>query len=403
MKIARVIMLTAALASLCMPSEAQLWHYRASFGITEADFCDTLTIEWEKNQLYIPVTIRGKVCRFLFDTGASQTVVFKGTSLADGELMGHQRSYDAVGNVDTVPVVAMAPMKIGRVTLYGCNATVQQRTTMQQAFDGILGFDLINGGLSVKIDVASRRMIISDRQDAFRNEEGALRTRYRLNYHVPIIDVTPFGKRRCRALFDTGSRQFFSMNIDDYQRSADNDGDDMFNGLTIEGRSQGQHAIGMSGTEGHGDVLFMRLDNLRIADFAFSDVHTITTAGGTHVGAMLLNYGSVAFCPRKREMFFTPYDEQQPCAVGNKQTEIAFVATPDGRPQVGLVWPGGIPYSVGLRQGDIIEMIDQRSVRSLAQFISWPFIAGREYVFTVLSANGQRHDVRWVRMPKEQQ
>ena len=139
---------------------------------------------------------------------------------------------------------------------------------------------------------------------------------------------------------------------------------------------------------------------MRIGDYAFSAVHSLTTQGGSHIGAQLLRYGTVAFCPRKREMVFKPINWQQPCTVGNRQLEIAFVATTDGMPQVGLVWEGGTPFRQGLRQGDIIEQIDGRPVRSLSQFMRWPFIPDREYVFTLLSPDGQRRTVKWIRLPK---
>ena len=183
-------------------AQAPLWNYKASFTYSASNFCDTIPITWERDQVYVPVTIMGKTYRFMLDTGASQTVVFAGSTLAMGELVGVLNSHDAVGHVDRVSVVRLPPMQIGHVTLFGGKATVQQRSVIQQSFDGILGFDLVNGGLSMKIDVNRQQLIISDRPDAFRDEDGGIRLKYRLNYHVPSIDIIPFGRRRQRVLFD---------------------------------------------------------------------------------------------------------------------------------------------------------------------------------------------------------
>lgn len=372
---------------------AQLGRYRADFALSIHDFIDTVAIEWTRHQVAVPVDIDGHRYRFLLDTGAGQTVIFSRSRLSTS-LASTLIAHDATGRTDTVPVVTLPPLRIGHLTLSGCRALVQQATGMQQ-FDGILGFDLVNGGLTMKIDVSARRLILSDRSCLF-CREPAHRLRYQLNYHVPYVEVTPFGRYRERVLFDTGSRQFYVINkehFDDanYWRSQ--------GGYTVEGRSQGSHAIGHFGTETTGEVVFLQLDNLRLGHYSFSHVHTLTTQGGSHLGAMILDYGAISFCPRHRRMLFLPSTTEQPCRVDNPQLEIAFVASPDGRPQVGLVWEQGTPYSQGLRQGDIITEIDHRPVATLAQFATWGFERGREYVFTLLDPQGRRREVRWVRLP----
>jgi S1-C subfamily serine protease len=78
--------------------------------------------------------------------------------------------------------------------------------------------------------------------------------------------------------------------------------------------------------------------------------------------------------------------------------EIAFVPDDQGRPQVGIVWQQGEPYQRGFRQGDVVQMIDNRPVTSLAQFARWGFERGREYTFTVSATDGTRKEVKWVRL-----
>ena len=84
--------------------------------------------------------------------------------------------------------------------------------------------------------------------------------------------------------------------------------------------------------------------------------------------------------------------------MANRQLEIAFGADSQGRPQVSLLWEQGEPWQQGFREGDVIEQIDHQPVATLSQFIGWPFLRGREYIFTVCSADGQRRELRWVRL-----
>lgn len=384
------------IALLCMALHAQVGHYRADFALSDSNFADTIGIAWERGQVIVPVSIDGRPYRFLLDTGAGQAVVFASSALArrcrpSGSIIAH----DATGRTDTVPVVTLPPLTLGSITLSGCQATVQQSPGPQR-IDGLLGFDLVNGGLTMKIDVQARHLIVSDRQHLF-CDEPAEQLRYRLMFHVPHISVGIYGKHRERLLFDTGSRQFISINKQQYDLwhpSRRNEGE-----VCVEGLTTGRHAMGHYGTEPEGEVAFLELNNLRLRDFAFAGVHTVTTQGGSHIGARLLEYGSVSFCPQHRRMMFLPLSYEQPCRVDNAQMDIAFVPSADGRPQVGLVWEQGAPYRLGFRQGDIIEQIDHRPVTTFRQFVSWGYERGREYTFTLRDRQGARKEVSWVRLP----
>ena len=384
------------------PAGAQpLGRYRADFAVSKTDFADSIDIEWSGEQVYVPVVIDGQQYRFLLDTGAGQSVVFAGSPLANGPTRGGIIAHDATGRSDTVPLVELPPLTLGTLTLTGCQATVQR--VGATGLDGILGFDLVNGGLSMQIDVPHLRLVLTDRPVTPGPADISLR--YRLNYHVPYIDIVPFGRCRERVLFDTGSTQFFAMNIgrlDDVLESAEMSmKPNKMAGFIDEGRAWGSHVIGHYGAEHYGDVQFFCLEALQLGDYSFTDVHCCTTQGGSHLGAPLLRFGLVTFDARRHRLLFQPADGQQaPFRVGNCQLEIAFVADAEGRPQVGLVWPQGVSYRQGFRQGDIIEQIDQRPVRTLSQFVRWAFERGREYIFTVRSSDGQLRNIPWVRIPE---
>lgn len=393
--LAALMLTLTALLTLTTSVVAQVGRYRADFALSRHDFADTIDITWERGQVMVPVSMEGRTYRFLLDTGASQAVVFASSSLSQCQRAGSIVAHDATGRTDTVPVVALPPMTLGGTTLSGCRATVQQAAGPQRC-DGLLGFDLVNGGLTVKIDVPARRLIISDRPHFFCHELGQ-QLRYRLQYHVPHIDVGIYGRYREQMLFDTGSRQFIGVNKQrfDQWKPRPRDAAD----VNVEGLCTGRHAMGHYGTEPEGEVAFIEMNNLRLGSYAFAHVHTVTTQGGSHLGAYVLSYGTVSFCPLHRRMTFQPVTDEQPCMVDNPRMEIAFVPTADGKPQVGIIWQQGTPYKQGFRQGDIIEQIDHRPVMTFRQFVGWGFERGREYTFTLLDRNGYRREVRWVRQP----
>ena len=387
-----------------MEVHAQLGRYRADFHVSPANFADTITLEWLGGQVYVPLTIEGRSYRFLLDTGASQTVVFSESPLAKGPQAGKILSHDATGHTDIVSMVMLPPVQLGQTMLSGLRATVQPSSSR---LDGILGFDLVNGGLSIKIDVPNGQLVITDRKHHFalprRQGTATVQLKYHLNYHVPYIDIIPFGHTRQRVLFDTGSRQFFSINKHQFDEAVANERKRHIppekTDFIVEGTTMGHHAIGHHGTEPMGQVIFLQFDNLRLGRYAFSHVHSLTTQGGSHLGAQLLRHGAVTFIAGKRHFLFQPVSPQQPCPVDNRQIEIAFVADSLGRPQVGLVWEQGTPFRLGFRQGDIIEQIDHHPISTMAQFAAFSFVRGREYLFTICSPQGVRRNISWVRLP----
>ena len=388
-----LLLLTATDAS------AQQARYSSKLKLSASHFTDTIDIEWERNQVYVPVEINGKRYRFLFDTGAAQAVVYADTPIEGCTPAGWIRSHDAIGASDTVSMVILPALKLGNITMNGCQATIQQRPVRGRNIDGILGFNIINCGLTAKIDVRNRQLILTDNKKFYKQEKGQ-ETRYRLKFHVPYLIINPFGRYQESVLFDTGSRQLYVMNRQSFDACAEKAGTLIES--QVEGRSMGRHAIGHFGVEPLSEVIFLHLSDLRMCGSSFCDLHTLTSLGESHIGARLLEYGAVVFNPRKKRLRFQLYEPQTQIAVGNKPMDIAFVAE-NGMPCVGLVWEQSEAYKAGFRQGDIITKIDDSIVSNFTQFVTWPFIIGREYRFTVKTSSGLTHEIRWTRIKDSNQ
>lgn len=375
-------------------ASAQQARYSSKVKLSASYFTDTINIEWERNQVFVPVEMNGKRYRFLLDTGAAQAVVYADTPIEGCTPAGWIRSHDAIGASDTVSMVILPALTLGSITMNGCQATIQQRPVRGRNIDGILGFNIINSGLTAKIDTRNRQLILTDNKKFYKQEEGR-EMRYRLKFHVPYFNINPFGRYQESTLFDTGSRQLYVMNRQSFDACAEEAG--TLIDSQVEGRSIGRHAIGHFGVEPLSEVIFLHLSDLRICGCIFNDLHTLTTLGESHIGARLLEYGAVVFNPRKKRIRFQPYDQQNQITIGNKPLDIAFVAE-NGMPCVGLVWEQSEAFKAGFRQGDIITKIDDSIVSDFSQFVTWPFIIGREYRFTVKASSGLTREIRWTRI-----
>ena len=289
---------------------ATLWAggYNLRFKVSERNFADSIAIEDEGGRVFVTVTIGGAQRRFLLDTGAAQTVVYDDTELSHCPQVGTIRSTDALGAQAVVPMVALPPLRMGRLLFTGMQATVHQRPSQGQHIDGIVGFDIVCKGLSMKIDVAQRLLILTDRKKHFNAERAqTIEIPYQVLpfRHTPYVDVQPFQGYTEQVLFDTGSPYLYRMNKASFEQGLDSCLAQ--NPEQIEGTTTGSFLRGLHGQEASGQVTLLRLDRLQWGTFSFYELSTRTTQGLSHLGGPVLDYGSVVFLPHRKRLLFQPY------------------------------------------------------------------------------------------------
>ena len=377
----------------CLGAQAQMHRYSVNFNVSEKDFVDTIPIRFIDDQIYIEVEMaNGDKRLFNFDTGSSQGMVYYEGRIDTNDELGNIVSKDANGRKDTVKVIRIPEFKMGSITIGNYVATVINQPHGRRNYDAILGFDLLNKGLLCKIDVRNKRMILTDRKHFFK-QEGGYQIRYKLRWFVPHVWISPFIRHVDETLFDTGTRQFYSMNKQSFDKHAfkSHQVNDQ-----VEGRSRGHLSIGNYGAEEVDEVVFLKLDRLKWGEFAFNNVSSLTTQGGSRLGAAMLNYGSLIINPLKKRMLFQPYNDSDTCEVRNKQFDMAFVPV-DGRAAVGLIRDTCDEYEQGMRQGDIILRINDDDIPDFQSFAHYPFVEGETYTFILLDQKGFKKTVKSIR------
>ena len=384
--IERILLILLTFCSCFSTATAQQYTYNLDFELSAKDFCDTIPITYERGQVYIMVEAEGLQLRFKLDTGSSTGVVYTDTPLHGLKTLGTIMSHDANGRSSRVNVVQLPPLKLSpHLTLSRYAATVHSRRSGRSDHDGIIGFSLFSKGVAAKINTREGYMVLTDRRKQLRREPG-FGVRYKLMRHVPRIEVSPFQKTTVSATFDTGSPRLLALNAADYagclKRQPDIDEQE-------EGRCRGQMAIGNYGVEPEAEVVFLGLERLMWGEYRFCDVHCITTQGDSHIGAALLQWGTLTILPRDRRLVFSPYDEEsRETMVSNRQLDVAFVPRND-KPAVGLVLPNGEAWQQGFRPGDVIEEIDHQPVTNFVEFVRRGFLNGKYYTFTLRDRDGQ--------------
>lgn len=377
----------------CLGAQAQMHRYSVNFNVSEKNFVDTIPIRFIDDQIYIEVEMaNGDKRLFNFDTGSSQGMVYYEGRIDTNDELGNIVSKDANGRKDTVKVIRIPEFKMGCITIGSYVATVINQPHGRRNYDAILGFDLLNKGLLCKIDVRNKRMILTDRKHFFK-QEGGYEVRYKLRWFVPHVWISPFIRHVDETLFDTGTRQFYSMNKQSFDKHAfkSHQVNDQ-----VEGRSRGHLSIGNYGAEEVDEVVFLKLDRLKWGEFAFNNVSSLTTQGGSRLGAAMLNYGSLIINPLKKRMLFQPYNDSDTCEVRNKQFDMAFVPV-NGKAAVGLIRDTCDEYKQGMRQGDIILRINDDDIPDFQLFVHYPFVEGETYTFVLLDQKGFKKTVKSIR------
>ena len=415
----------------------QLHRYNPNFGLSAENFCDTISIDVEDDLILMPVRIDNKVYRFCLDTGSSQGMVYANSNIPNLVPLGNIISRDANNHVDTVQVIQLPPFTLptnsSQLTVSGYVASLMPRHSISDKYDAIIGFDIFNRGICAKIDKQRGLLILTDEKKLFRAEEKAGYTlRYKLKWFVPYLYVSPFVRHTDEALFDTGAPLFYTMSRESFDSHLASDLANLHKNLgagierQVEGRAEGHLTLGGFGLEKKDEVVFLHLDRLKWGDFAFTDLHTITTQGASKIGAKLLDFGTVIINPFRKHITFQPYpaaSDSLPTGatgvfraatdvaaapqrganpsfateggrggapsvrVGNKQFSVAFVPY-KGQAVVGLIWEGSPPYKAGMRQGDVILQIDQRPINSFADFQRFGFIKGERHRFRLRDQQG---------------
>lgn len=393
MKMRHILFLSIFAFLSAVASSAKEKVYHLGFEMSKTGFCDTIPIIVDEGQIYIDIELGGEKRRFNLDTGAAQGALFGNAAMKGARHLGYVASNDAAGNKDTVEVVALPTLTFSSgLKTEGYVATVYDKGSVKRKYDGVLGFDLFNSGISAKIDTRAGVMILSDRTDIFAKEKGH-RLKYRLKWFAPYVKVSPFIRHVDEALFDTGYRHLYTMNDESFRKHSYKSRQVM---EQVTDSAKGSFAIGNIGAEESAMVYFMQLDRLAWGEYRFTDVSAMTTRGSSKIGAALLNYGSIIIEPKRKSLTFQPYCDTDSTSVTNTLPSLAFVPV-NGKPAIGIVARGCDAYKAGARSGDIILSIDGKPMLTFADLLAYPFIYDRENIFLLQSANGQIKEVRMKR------
>ncbi|MBO4907144.1 MAG: retropepsin-like domain-containing protein [Bacteroidaceae bacterium] len=309
-----IIFITSILCLLALETDAQSETYNLKrFSFSQSDFADTIPLEWTASKAFVIVEVNGQRMRFMIDTGSSMSVIYEQAIASRGDQLrqslnttGVITMHDALGATTKVDVVEAASFKIGKTAVEHYPLTVMRRAVGTVRCDGILGFDIINRGLTVRLDTRARQLVLTDRPKLMAKEQKAGHTlRYTLHRYIPYIMLQPFDTMDEEMAFDTGCSFICLINADrlrNYEYIRPHEVSEQ-----VSERNQELVLVGSLSNDTTRETTLLHLQTLRWKKHEMNDIEAQTTMGRSRVGAAMMERGVVIIDGMRRRITLCPY------------------------------------------------------------------------------------------------
>ena len=333
---------------------------------SEHDFVDTIRVRIESGAVIVPVEIAGQERHLLFDTGAEH-----------GFWFGSQEEWMKPTDVDSAKwrdindktgaasVFKIPEMRMGNLGLsnYPVSVGGHLGDYICGRFDGLIGFDLVTKGLSVKLDTKDSLMIVTDRKGFFDEEaKGQPTVKYWLakpTYPLVYVEL-PFGSTYM--LFDTGavghgvdlSNQALAHWLKKEKKRATIDSATQLSDTTLNAN------IGLYGV--HADTLLERvvhLPTVQMGSLTVKDAYASSANMSMLIGSALLKHASLIIDSAKKRYVFLPHDGSGDITLNDKTSHsMRLVPTDSTGTLQAVVRKDSEAYRKGVRTGDLLIEAD---------------------------------------------
>jgi hypothetical protein len=326
--------------------------------ITEGPQVDAASISLElpverlATKLYVEVEIGGTPRRFVFDTG-SPSMISRALAAELGlAVVDRRQGRDSHGAVIESEIV-QAELTLGGVTFRKVPmfATDFSASSAAQCLvgDGVLGSEILPL-CAWQIDLPDSVIRCNTDVDALDHVGKAPRERlHDFGYpHAPILEIRIGKDAHSKAMFDTGSPDYFTISPPDFEGTRRAGG--------VGGVVSGHGSLGgsLGGQAPEADHVRAELKSLSIGDLALGAVDSVVRESPPSlIGASLLEHFVITLDTRSESAWFDSYREGP-----HNRPSFGFTLALDGDISVGLVWEDSPAAAAGLSTGTRLTAIN---------------------------------------------
>lgn len=259
-------------------------------------------------KLIIPVTIKNKTYRFLFDTGAPNLI---SSELKDELGINSNQKIsvsDANSAKEKMDILTIPEFNLGNVLFKNTTALVYNGTDniLFDCFqiDGIIGSNVLKRSV-VQISSKKKVIIITNSPKKL-NLENAEVSKLKLvgAQSSPYFQIKLKGKKSATedVLFDSGASGFYDLCLKNYKTFK------LHEVINTLSEADGASSVGLFGIAETQNQYRVKIPELRINGIPFKNVITITeTDNNSRMGSELLNYGEVTLDFKNKKFYFSPF------------------------------------------------------------------------------------------------
>lgn len=323
--------------------------------VSEDSISLSLPVEVFASLLLIEVELGGAPRRFLFDTGSPSMINADLAAELGLEVIDQRTGRDSHGKIVETDIV-QADLALGGTIFHNVPVFVTDFPKAQRClFDGVLGSEVLPL-CAWQIDLPESVLRCNSAVEKLGHiEEATKQPLYNSGYpHAPILDIQLAKNAVSKALFDTGSPEYFAISPPDLKGARRNGGV----GKTISGI--GSMGTSMGGRAPNRDQLLVQLRALKIGKDANSiqlkrTDATLRESSPSLVGASVLQHFIVTLDSKNSGIYFDQFRDG-PYA----RSSYGFGLDFDESVSISLVWNDSAAAAAGLHVGQRVTSINGR-------------------------------------------
>ncbi len=364
------VIITMMLALVAMATAAQKkvsWKpFLKAVEFSQRDFVDTIRVKIESGAVIVPVEIAGRERHLLFDTGAEHGFWFGNQEEWMRPIDADSTKWrDINGKTGTASLVLVPEMRMGRLGIsnYPVSVGGHLGDYICGRFDGLIGFDLVTKGLSVKLDTKDSLLIVTDRKGFFDDEaKGRPSVKYWLEkptYPMVYVEL-PFGSTYMS--FDTGAIGH-GVDLSNHalaQWLKKEKKRETINGATQLIDTTLNVNIGLLGA--NADTLLERIVHLptvQMGSLTVKDAYASSANMSCCMGSALLKHASLIIDSAKKRYVFLPHNGTSDIILNDKAHRSMSLVPMDSTGVLqAVVRRDSEAYVKGVRTGDLLIEAD---------------------------------------------
>lgn len=324
------------------------------------NYLETLSFEFEKNKIIIPVKIQDKTYRFLLDTGAPNIISKELMEAIQPKLVETLSTSDANNIRQDLKVVSLESIHLGSVEFNNFSALVfnLNGNDVFKCFgiDGFIGSNMLRH-LIIQIDAKQKTLTITDKVKRLElNKQHSKKIDLIGNQSSPYLKIGLEGIDSAQdlVLIDTGMGNLYDISKDNYNQLKSKD---IYNEI---GSSEGASSLSLFGEVSPNKQTRVHLPKLTINNFEINNIITHTDQGNeSKIGAELLNYGVMTLDYKNKRFYFESYNKSL-----EWNGDFGFTQTlKNNKLVVGYVWDEDLKSKI--KYGDEILQINGVDVNAV--------------------------------------